>query len=85
MIMAMSTPSSLSLLNGHPLNEGNIYEPEDTVDSGALLRLEKADGSSTGGMGLLGVKTVILCLMLCLGRVVKDGMCIRFGFSIQMR
>lgn len=41
-------------------------------DSGAVLQWEKADASQTGSLGLLGIRTVILCIILSLGRSVPD-------------
>jgi hypothetical protein len=42
-------------------------------DSGALIRWEKADGGPSGSIGLLGIRTVILCLVLCTDRSITDG------------
>jgi len=83
MVAAMHAPHPLPLFaaNGAPVNgnhaepDVNKYELPGTVDSGALIRLEKGDGGATGGLGLLGVRTIVLCLILCVGRIVKDGEC----------
>jgi hypothetical protein len=42
-------------------------------DSGALLRWEKADPTPTGHIALLGIRTLVLSLILCLGRAIQDG------------
>lgn len=60
-----------------PMPSGAAAEDEAHLDalekdSGALIRWEKADGTAAGGIGMLGVRTVILCLILCLGRSAHD-------------
>jgi hypothetical protein len=62
----MAEPLRLNTTN----NEDN---DDDHVDTGALIPFDKADGSATGSIQLLGVRTVILCLVLCMGRVIADG------------
>lgn len=65
LIEQMTRPNPL------PMPEGG--EDEATLaDSGAVLQWEKADASATGSLGLLGIRTVILCIILSLGRSVPD-------------
>lgn len=42
-------------------------------DSGALLDWERNDGTQSGHIALQGIRTVILCLVMCSGRVISDG------------
>lgn len=48
-------------------------EDDDRPDSGALLRWEKGDATNSGHIALMGIRTVILSLVLCSGRVIQDG------------
>ena len=48
-------------------------EVDGPVDPGTLLRWDKGDGTPSGSLGLLGVRTIILCLIMTLGRVIADG------------
>lgn len=66
----MSQPRSLPRLD---LEEDEVPGEEEMVDSGALIRWEKNDGTPSGHIALLGIRTIILCLVLCLGRVIQDG------------
>jgi hypothetical protein len=66
----MSDPRPLPHLQ---LADDEIQEDEDHPDSGALLRWEKGDGGPSGHVALLGIRTIILCLVLCMGRVIQDG------------
>lgn len=74
----MANPVPLPV--GDNLTDEEVKERE--ADSGALLRWEKGDGTASGSIALLGVRTVILCLVLCLGRVVQDSAC-REGIRSQ--
>jgi hypothetical protein len=65
--MAQPLPLTMTLEDGQ-------RQEDDHVDSGALIPWEKADGTSTGSIQLLGIRTLILCLVLCHGRVIADGM-----------
>ncbi len=67
----MANPKTLPMfdVNGDQAED----DDDEPADSGALIRWEKADGTASGNVGLLGVRTVILCLVLCLGRVIQDG------------
>lgn len=59
-----------------PLNIPNDEANDDDdghVDSGALVPMDKADGTTSGSIQLLGVRTVILSLIMCVGRVIGDG------------
>ncbi|RXK35162.1 hypothetical protein M231_07574 [Tremella mesenterica] len=62
----MSIPDPL------PLRDDDERVENEKPDSGALLRWEKAAGTVSAHPALLGVRTVVLCLVLCLGRVVGD-------------
>lgn len=62
----------------HPLpyyeedrQDSNIVADSET-DSGALLRWDKADPTPAGHIALLGIRTVILCLILAQGRVIEE-------------
>jgi len=71
LIASMSHPQPLPHLE---VAEDEMKQDEDDPDSGALIRWEKADGGASGHVALMGIRTVILCLVLCLGRMVQDGM-----------
>ena len=76
LIEAMCDPDPLSQLDAgvDEETEGQDHlEEEDHPDSGALMRWEKGDGGASGSMGLLGIRTLVLCMILTLGRVVSDG------------
>ena len=66
----MANPNPLPLLDAR--GDGTM-DDDERADSGALIRWEKADGTASGNVGLLGVRTVILCLVMCMGRVIQDG------------
>lgn len=55
-----------------PMPEDESAAEVATQDSGAVLQWENADASQTGALGLLGIRTVILCIILSLGRSVPD-------------
>jgi hypothetical protein len=67
----MATPRPLPFPQGGGDDEEHLAELEK--DSGSLIRWEKGDGTPSGAIGMLGVRTVILCLVLCLGRSANDG------------
>ena len=67
--MANPLPLPVFDANGH----APAQDTDEPTDSGALIRWEKADGTASGNLGLLGVRTVVLCLVMCLGRVIQDG------------
>lgn len=73
-IASMSTPKALPVLNsaGEQLVDPTA-DGDDAEDSGALLRWEKGDGTASGHVALLGIRTVILCLVLAKERVIQDG------------
>nr|ODN90611.1 hypothetical protein L203_01722 [Cryptococcus depauperatus CBS 7841] len=50
----------------------DVQDEVEDEDSGALIRWDKGDGGVTGHVGLLGIRTVILSIIMCLGRVVSD-------------
>lgn len=56
-----------------PPNAQGYGDANDHVDSGALIPWEKADGTAAGHVALLGIRTIILCLVMCTGRVISDG------------
>ncbi|KAL0247837.1 hypothetical protein I308_103915 [Cryptococcus tetragattii IND107] len=62
-IQAMSEPT--------PLPYGIQAEGDDD-DSGALLQWDKGDGGIIGHVGLLGIRTLILSLVLCHNRIIGD-------------
>ncbi|WWD06919.1 hypothetical protein V865_005016 [Kwoniella europaea PYCC6329] len=64
LLAAMSNPSPLPL--------GLEDEDEAGKDSGALIQWEKGDGTSSGHIALLGIRTVILAIVMTMGRVVSD-------------
>ena len=64
----MAIPRPLNI----PNDEAN-HDDDGHVDSGALVPLDKADGTASGSVQLLGVRTVILSLIMCVGRVIGDG------------
>ncbi|OCF79047.1 hypothetical protein I204_00991 [Kwoniella mangroviensis CBS 8886] len=64
LLAAMSNPSALPL--------GLEDEDEAVKDSGALMQWEKGDGTSSGHIALLGIRTVILAIIMTMGRVVSD-------------
>lgn len=73
-IASMSDPKALPMLNsaGERLVDPTA-DGEEAEDSGALLRWEKGDGTASGHVALLGIRTVILCLVLANERVIQDG------------
>ncbi|KGB75826.2 hypothetical protein CNBG_1664 [Cryptococcus deuterogattii R265] len=54
-----------------PLPYGIQAEGDDD-DSGALLQWDKGDGGIIGHVGLLGIRTLILSLVLCHNRIISD-------------
>lgn len=67
-IEGMVNPVSLPLAEDMTPAEMEIRE----ADSGALIQWEKGDGTASGNVALLGIRTVILCLVLCGGRAMSD-------------
>lgn len=65
----LSVPQPLPLFDV----DGERADDDGYVDSGAIVPWDKADGSSSGSIQMLGIRTVILCLLLCAGRVIDDG------------
>jgi hypothetical protein len=66
----MNEPRALPHLDTEP---DEYAEDVDKPDSGALLRWDKGEGTSTGHVAMTGIRTVILTLILCSGRVIQDG------------
>ena len=64
----MATPLPLNIPADERGNDDDAY-----VDPGALLPLDKADGTASGSIQLLGLRTVIMSLVMCMGRVIADG------------
>jgi hypothetical protein len=57
-----------------PAPAGNSIVDDDGIpDLGAVVRWEKGDGTASGHLALLGLRTVILSLVMVLGRVIQDG------------
>lgn len=52
---------------------GDRVDESDQVDSGAIIAWDKVDGTGSGNVQMLGIRTVILCLVMCMGRLVTDG------------
>lgn len=75
LLEAMSEPNPLPLFQpdederDHP----SYDDGDGPADSGALINWEKGDGTGTGHVAMMGVRTLILCLVLCAGRVIQDG------------
>lgn len=61
--------------------EGERRDEDDYVDSGALIPWDKADGTGSGSVQMMGIRTVILCLVMCSGRTISDG---EFSGSIHL-
>ncbi|WRT69237.1 uncharacterized protein IL334_006221 [Kwoniella shivajii] len=64
LLAAMSNPSPLPLGAESDENAGE--------DSGALIQWEKGDGTSSGHIALFGLRTVILAIVMTMGRVISD-------------
>ncbi|OCF35722.1 hypothetical protein I316_02777 [Kwoniella heveanensis BCC8398] len=64
LLAAMSYPA--------PLPVGAEAQEEEGEDSGALIQWEKGDGTSSGHIALLGIRTIILAVIMTLGRVASD-------------
>lgn len=60
----------------HPLPmfdaAGDRAAEDDYVDAGAMVAWDKADGTGSGSVEMMGIRTIILCLVLCMGRIVSD-------------
>ena len=67
----MAIPQPLSMFD----DEGNQIQvsEDDHVDSGAIIAWDKVDGTGSGNIQMMGIRTVILCLVMCMGRLVTDG------------
>ncbi|RSH95070.1 hypothetical protein EHS25_000156 [Saitozyma podzolica] len=74
LLEVMSEPNPLPLFQpdederDHP----SYDDGDGPADSGALINWEKGDGTGTGHVAMIGVRTLILCLVLCAGRVIQD-------------
>ncbi|WVQ93061.1 hypothetical protein IAU59_000125 [Kwoniella sp. CBS 9459] len=66
LLAAMSNPAAL------PLGAEAEDAADGEEDSGALIRWEKGDGTSSGHIALLGIRTIILAVVMTLGRVTSD-------------
>lgn len=69
LLASMSHPRPLPAFNAaaRPVNQ------DGPQDSGALLNWEKGDGAGSGHIALLGIRTIILSLVMVMGRVIEDG------------
>lgn len=65
----MATPQPLPMFD----DAGERVDEDAYVDSGAIVAWDKADGTGSGNVEMLGIRTVILCLVMCMGRLVTDG------------
>ncbi|ORX39287.1 MAGE family-domain-containing protein [Kockovaella imperatae] len=72
LVHALSKPRALPDMEDDEEDVANGRGIEDQMDSGALLRLDKGDGTASGNIGLLGIRTVILCIVLVYGRLITD-------------
>lgn len=70
LIEGMNRPAPLPYLEEDRL-DANIVADSET-DGGALLRWDKADPTPAGHIALVGVRSVILCLILAHGRVIEE-------------
>ena len=66
---ALATPQDLPELTGPTTADGAM-----SADSGAPLRWEASDASAIGAQQLVGLRTIILCLILANGRQISGGM-----------
>lgn len=67
-ISAMAKPRPFPLFDPDEERDPDIPE-----DSGAMINWDKGDGTASGHVALTGIRTVILCLIMCMGRVIADG------------
>jgi hypothetical protein len=73
-VAGLAVPAPLPIFedgNDSLLND-EAYTKENEKDSGALIPWEKADPGSS--IELLGIRTVVLCLILTMGRSADDRM-----------
>ncbi|BEI85820.1 hypothetical protein CcaverHIS002_0601070 [Cutaneotrichosporon cavernicola] len=70
LIAEMNRPAPLPSFEGDRGNANAVADSES--DAGALLRWDKADPTPAGHIALLGIRTVILCLILAQGRVIEE-------------
>ena len=73
LVAAISNPHRLPALPRDDDDDELDEEVTEKADSGALLRLEKGDGTASGSVGLLGIRSLIMCIILTYGRVITDG------------
>lgn len=67
----MATPQPFPMFDA----AGDRADESDHVDSGAIIAWDKVDGTGSGSVQMLGIRTVVLCLVMCMGRLVTDGEC----------
>ncbi|WWC72934.1 uncharacterized protein I206_106898 [Kwoniella pini CBS 10737] len=65
-------PLLAAMSRSSPLPLGVESEENAGQDSGALLAWDKGDGTSSGHIALLGIRTVILAVVMTMGRVISD-------------
>ncbi len=70
LIAEMNRPAPLPLFEDDRGDRNVVIDSEN--DAGALLRWDKADPTPPGHIALLGIRTVILCLILAQGRVIEE-------------
>ncbi|GMK56100.1 hypothetical protein CspeluHIS016_0211560 [Cutaneotrichosporon spelunceum] len=70
LIAEMNRPAPLPHFENEGGNSNAVSDNQN--DAGALLRWEKADPTPAGHIALLGIRTVILCLILAQGRVIEE-------------
>lgn len=54
--------------------DGNHLQGDDEdADPGSIIDWRTGDASGSGSVEMLGIRTVILCLVMVFGRVISDG------------
>lgn len=74
-ILSFDIRELLAIPQALPLFDEDEGRPgvSDDVDSGAVIPWDKADGTASGNVQMMGVRMIILCLVMCSGRVISDG------------
>lgn len=70
LIVEMNRPAPLPYFEDDRADPNIVVDSEN--DAGALLRWDKADPTPAGHVALLGIRTVILCLILAQGRMIEE-------------
>lgn len=65
----MSEPQPLNLFDAR----GNaLMQDDDDADPGSIIDWRAGDASGSGTVEMLGIRTIILCLVMVQGRVISD-------------